>query len=235
MGFDRTVKEYQCGCYSHFYTHDSFFYTDPSRGGFYNVCGKHEHEKAAQDDHYKETDMTVRILKKAEDILVDQMKPVPMIKYLREENRLSEDETDRLYNYDSKIELIKKLLQLFIKDSNKTLFLFRMALIKTGQTKLLKYVNKPVESDIAISNGDEERCMIHLQGDCYVVANDHKGTTYIHIRNYDNIGSKKYPTKQGVSLTISRWLQLQSNEKQIDGLFRKQIDGALLPEKRINI
>ena len=57
--------------------------------------------------------MTVHILKKEEDILVDQMTPVPMIKYWREENKLSEEETNRLNKYESKIELIKDLIQHF--------------------------------------------------------------------------------------------------------------------------
>lgn len=235
MGFERTVTTYQCGCYSEFYTHDSFFYTDPSRGGFYNVCGYHDHEQSAQHDDLKKPDVKVRILKEAEYLLVNQMNPAPVIKYLREENRLTKDEVDRLYKYDSRLELIKELLQLFIKNSNKTLFILRMAFIKTGQWKLVKHVKNPVESDIAIFGGDDERGMINLHGDCYVVANDYKGTVYIHIRNYGNVGLKKYPTKQGVSLNISRWLLLQQNEKEIDGELRKGIERVLFKEKRIHL
>lgn len=46
--------------------------------------------------------------------------------------------------------------------------------------------------------------MIQLQGDTYVVAKDCKGALYINIRNYQNIEGNKYPTKQGVALTLSR-------------------------------
>jgi hypothetical protein len=70
--------------------------------------------------------------------------------------------------------------------------------------------------------------MLHLQGDCYVVANDFKENIYINIRNYCTKGSKKYPTKLGVCLTLSRWLALKTKKDDIDSKVRKGLKGQLM-------
>jgi len=81
---------------------------------------------------------------------------------------------------------------------------------------LLKYISersqKSENSDDDLTKSYEGRCMILLQGDSYVVPKNYKDQIHINIRNYHTVDDKKYPTKQGVSLTLSRWLKLKSQK-----------------------
>ncbi|XP_033725412.1 uncharacterized protein LOC117315366 [Pecten maximus] len=57
-------------------------------------------------------------------------------------------------------------------------------------------------------NGDY--CKLDIGNDCFVVANEFRGRTLIHIRLYDT--SEKgtlYPTKKGVALSPQQWKKLQ--------------------------
>ncbi|CAC5420796.1 unnamed protein product [Mytilus coruscus] len=166
MGFDRERTEYRCGCYSEYYSHDSFFYND-SRGGFVNVCGKHDHEDTSRSDHF-ENIKAERVIGKAEDVLTTQMKPVPIIRYLKEQRMISEDDANRLLKYDSKSIMVKELLQIFIQRIS--LNQLRLTLIKTEQTQLLRYLtdSEQNEEDDSedIEKSYEGRCMLHLEGDC---------------------------------------------------------------------
>ncbi|CAC5420795.1 unnamed protein product [Mytilus coruscus] len=48
-------------------------------------------------------------------------------------------------------------------------------------------------------------------------------------------GSKKFPTKQGASLTLSRWLMLKSKKDEIDLKFKNGLDGKLEEEDLIHL
>ena len=67
-----------------------------------------------------------------------EMNPSPIIQYLRENRMISEDDVDRMSKYESKTYMIKGLLKLFIEDKGVSLQQFRMRLIKTGQSRLLR-------------------------------------------------------------------------------------------------
>lgn len=169
-----------------------------------------------------------------------EMNPSPIIQYLRENRMISEDDVDRMSKYESKTYMIKGLLKLFIEDKGVSLQQFRMRLIKTGQSRLLRNLT---ERGLEQSENDgddmmksyEGRCMLHLQSDCYVVANEFKENIYINIRNYCTKGSKKYPTKQGVCLTLSRWLALKTKKDDIDSKVRKGFKGQLMTEELIHL
>jgi len=106
----------------------------------------------------------------------------------------------------NKREKTRELLSHLIKSSQAPVQQLRIALIKAGQSNLLKLLSQndiqAEEEDIAKSY--DGRCFIHLQGDTYIVAKEFKGNLYIHIRNYDQTGTNKIPTKQGATLNLSR-------------------------------
>lgn len=106
----------------------------------------------------------------------------------------------------NKREKTRELLSHLIKSSQASVQQLRIALIKAGQSNLLKLLSQndiqAEEEDIAKSY--DGRCFIHLQGDTYIVAKEFKGNLYIHIRNYDQTGTNKIPTKQGATLNLSR-------------------------------
>jgi hypothetical protein len=46
------------------------------------------------------------------------------------------------------------------------------------------------------------RCIVPLSGSIFVVASEFKGEVYVHIRHHTE---NKTPTKDGITLTLSRW------------------------------
>ncbi|CAC5406997.1 unnamed protein product [Mytilus coruscus] len=203
MGFDRERTEYRCGCYSEYYSHDSFFYNDPSRGGFVNVYGKHDHEDTARSDHF-ENIKAERVIGKAEDVLTTKMKPVSIIRYLKEKRMISEDDANRLLKYDSKSIMVKELFQIFIQRIS--LNQLRLTLIKTEQTQLLRYLadseqNEDGSEDIDKKIRRKMRWCIHY--------NKSKFPT-VDIRHFwrPEDASKAVATKRGVALNKFKWERL---------------------------
>ena len=132
-----------------------------------------------------------------------------------------------------------KLLKYLIESTNSSLHHLRMALIKADQKDLLKYISersqKSENNDDHLTKSYEGRCMIPLQGDSYVVAKNYKDQIHINIRNYQTVEDKKYPTKQGVSLTLSRWLKLKSQKEYINSIFQLVMDGEQVDEELVHL
>lgn len=165
------------------------FYNGPSRSGFVNVCGKHDHEDTARSDHF-ENIKAERVIGKAEDVLTTQMKPVPIFRYLKEQRMISEDDANRLLKYDSQSIMVKELLQIFIQRIS--LNQLRLTLIKTEQTQLLRYLtdSEKMKTVVKILEKATKADVCYISREtCYVVANDYNDCFYIHIRKYMTKGS----------------------------------------------
>ena len=52
MGFERQTKNYLCGCYYEYFSHDFFNYDKDRR--FFNICGKHKMASQAAQTQQKE-------------------------------------------------------------------------------------------------------------------------------------------------------------------------------------
>lgn len=63
---------------------------------------------------------------------------------------------------------------------------------------------------------DDDRCMLHVEGDCFVVAKEYNGEILIHIRNYIRGRGKRFPTKHGAALNMSKWLVLETKREEIN-------------------
>ena len=86
-------------------------------------------------------------------------------------------------------------------------------MIKSRQSELLQYLIAQEEYD---ERSYKERCFIHLQDNSYVATTEYKDQIYIHIRNYQRRGlDDLIPTKQGVALTLSRWLLLEKKRRKL--------------------
>ena len=55
-----------------------------------------------------------------------------------------------------------------------------------------------------------------------LVLSSYKGETFIHVREYEKIGDKEYPTKKGVSFTPGRLRVLREKIETIDEMLRQQ-------------
>ena len=167
-----------------------------------------------------------QLLEQAREILVKEMNSDKVIHQLRKRNVLSREEEDNFLQIMSTYLRARRLLDHIIKLESPVVFQqFRLALIKAGHTNLLKYleINDTNEEfgKEDITQSYEGRCMLHLEGDCHVVAKEFKDEIYIHIRNYRQKGTKKMATRQGIALTSSRWLVLE---------MKKRVHKRIIPE-----
>ncbi|CAC5370200.1 unnamed protein product [Mytilus coruscus] len=94
-------------------------------------------------------------------------------------------------------------------------------LAEQAQSELIQYIieDKSETKDEDLLKAYYGSCFIHLQEDTYVAAKEYRGQIYIHIRNYTKRDDQqRIPTKQGVGLTFSRWLILESKRDEVDKL-----------------
>lgn len=75
------------------------------------------------------------------------------------------------------------------------------------------------DNDDILKQKQNERCMIHIGDDVYVVAKIYNNQLQIHIRQYIRHGGEIYPTKKGVTLSVSRWLLLEEYKAELTQFF----------------
>ncbi|CAC5421900.1 unnamed protein product [Mytilus coruscus] len=231
------MTTYRCGCFSVAITHDSFNYD--VEGEYNNICGRHSSEQSAKEDHLRQTKIE-DMMEKARDVLTRKMDTDRVALHLRNRKVISPEQMDKLSECKSKFLKNQMLIKMIIESENSSLHQLRMALVKAGQTNLLEHISEKqqktqIDEDNDLDKAAIGRCMIELQGDCHVVAKDHKGQVYINIRNYQTLDGKKYPTKQGVSLTLSRWQMLRKQKDFINNVFKLCLAGEQIDEELIHL
>lgn len=75
-----------------------------------------------------------------------------------------------------------------------------------------------IEDDECFQQKPDERCMLHIGDELYVVAKTYNNQLQIHIRQFHKYDKDVYPTKKGVTLSLCRWRLLESF-KNIDKYF----------------
>lgn len=231
------MATYRCGCFSVAMLQDSFNYD--AEGEYNNICGKHPSEQSAKEDHLRQTKLE-EMLEKARDVLTRKMNTDRVALHFRNRKVISHEQMDKLSECKSNHLKVQKLIKMIIESKNSSLHQVRMALIKAGQTDLLEHISekqqKPqIDDDNDLNKPAMGRCMIQLQGDCHVVAKEHKGEIFINIRNYQTSEGKKYPTRQGVALTLSRWQKLKNQKDFISNVFKLCLDGEHVDEELIHL
>ena len=172
------------------------------------------------------------ILEHSMDVLCQTVKPDKVIHYLRIKSILSRKEEDWFLQITSDKMRTRELLTHLMKSHMPSIHQLKVAMIKSGQSELLQYlVGNGKEEDDDCMKSYDGRCFIHLQDNYYVVAKEYKGHMYIHIRTYEQRGSEKIPTKQGVALTYSRWLLLEKKRQEITDIYEKASKGILDDEE----
>lgn len=230
------MDRYQCGCFSETF-HDTFTNTDQIEHN--NICGQHPSQESAKEGHDKKFKME-QVIGKAREMLMAQMDSDNVAHHLATRNVITVEDKNKVFKIKSKYMKAERLLKRVIESNNSSLHHLRMALIKADQKDLLKYISERNEQYVEFDDDDltkslEGRCMIPLQGDSYVVAKTYNDKILINIRNYRKVAEKKYPTKQGVSLTLSRWLKLKSQKDYINSIFQLVTDGESVDEELIHL
>lgn len=80
-----------------------------------------------------------------------------------------------------------------------------------------------------------ERYMMHIGGDIYVVAKTYNNQLQIHVRQFNRYDTQLYPTKKGVTLTLSRWRMLEFSQKDLDKYFEDYLSGSISEEHSIHL
>ena len=237
MGFDKEVTHYSCGCYYQYFSHDFFNYTKDHK--FFNICGNHMNKNTAMED---QNQREKQIIVETTDILVKKMNADKVISNLKAKHAISKEEENDLLQLQGNTAKAREGLSLLAKSDTPVLLPLRIALIKAGHSDLLQYVSfdpqspekiksermeqkDNTEMDDDITTSLEGRCFIHLQEDVYVVAKEFKKYMYIHIRHYDETGQKNIPTKNGVTLDLSRWLFLENKREGLNDIYMRSLAG----------
>ena len=144
----------------------------------------------------------------------------------------------------------RKLLEIIQRRGPLAFAALRTALIKAGNANLARHLSDNVNADTPNHQKDlegerplsidlkttesqdetrqsEQRCMLDIGDDYFVVACHHNGQLSIHIRQYENSQTGKlFPTKKGVTFPLYRWLNLESLESTFaDALETHSKDG----------
>lgn len=93
--------------------------------------------------------------------------------------------------------------------------------------------NDELEGALGISDqncytpNQDERCMLHIGGDIYVVAKKYNDKLQVHIRQFTRYGNERYPSKKGVTLSLCRWRVLESIREELDSYFKNYYSETL--------
>ena len=181
------------------------------------------------------------MIDKARDVLTATLNTDRVAHHLTTRKVISTEQRPDLLNCTSQYMKAQELIKLMIESKNSSTHKLRMVFMKAGQTGLLKYISEKTpkaedgNEDDDLRKCYEGRCMMQLQGDCYVVAKYHKDRKYINIRNYHTTEGKTLPTKQGVSLTLSRWQMLKREKDFINNVFKLILAGEQIDEELIHL
>ena len=114
-----------------------------------------------------------QVIEQARAVFVTKMDSDTVI-YHHLKTVLSKEKEDEILQITSGLKRAHYLLDHLIGSSVSYFQRFRLALIKSGHTDLAKYVNKPTdkEDEVLLNGRDDNRCMLYLGDDCYVVAKE---------------------------------------------------------------
>ncbi|KAJ8315887.1 hypothetical protein KUTeg_006563 [Tegillarca granosa] len=106
---------------------------------------------------------------------------------------------------------------------NKTKYVLPVGFLKSSET-IFEKLEAFLYKEERLIKSTEQRCMLDLGADRYVVARKYINTLYIHLRQYSRGNGKLFPTKQGIALNLKRWLKLESWQDDIDKVISNQRD-----------
>lgn len=103
--------------------------------------------------------------------MCNTMNPDKIINHLQIKRVLTKKDADELARIFNKRERTRKLLTILKKSNTPSIHHLKIALIKSGHSELLQHLVEKEEKD---SIKARDRCFIHLQDNCYVVAKELK-------------------------------------------------------------
>ncbi|CAC5372265.1 unnamed protein product [Mytilus coruscus] len=157
MGFDKDIVKQDCGCYTKYWSHDSFNY---SGSDHFTVCLKHKMHNSAKQMNFTEWQSS---LKQCADDLRGKMKSEKIIPLLRQKYLLTTNDEERLVKISDEREKTTELLLTLYKLDFNPLPQLKLALIKTAQSELIQYIieDKSETKDEDLLKAYYGSCFIH--------------------------------------------------------------------------
>ena len=112
--------------------------------------------------------------------------------------------------------------------------------------KRLKTENGPSTAHNSKSNQDDDhessQDSLIIQDDCIenqpnerCGCQDYNNQLQTHVRQFNRYDTRLYPTKKGVTLTLSRWRMLEFSKKDLDMYFEDYLSGSISEEHSIHL
>jgi hypothetical protein len=174
-------------------------------------------------------DVHREILRRNHSMLVREMSPDLVADQLYSDCIFTPEMKETVSVQMTKFAKSRKILEYLPRRGKKAFHLFCQALEKSNQTHLALQLRQDNNSaglgSTSYSSQTNNRpplkkftqlCMLHLGDNVYVTANlsENFGENFgenvvqIHIRQYDEGSSKPYPTKKGITMSMTEWLLL---------------------------
>jgi hypothetical protein len=173
----------------------------------------------------KMEDLHREILRKNHSLLVREMTPELVAEQLYSDYILTLEMKENVLTQLTTFAKSRKLLDYLPKRGKKAFSLFCLALEKSNQLHLARQLRQgqwerndetASPSNMQSQNGKPasktytQLCQLHLGDEIYVTGNVCENVVQIHIRQYDRGNTGPYPTKKGVTMSLSEWLLLES-------------------------
>ncbi|XP_048771086.1 uncharacterized protein LOC125677156 [Ostrea edulis] len=172
-------------------------------------------------------DVHREILRRNHSMLVKEMSPELIADKLYSDCILTLEMKEVVLAQLTRFAKTKKILEYLPKRGKKAFHSFCRALEETGQSELASPLrqddfsnareptNNPTSSNPANNKKTSKKytqlCQLHLGGEIYVTGSlcEIDNVVQIHIRQYGWENQKLFPTKKGVTLSLTEWLALE--------------------------
>ncbi|KAK3108066.1 hypothetical protein FSP39_000533 [Pinctada imbricata] len=191
------------------------------------------------------------VIRKNYDTLLKKMNLNKVVKNLHDMRILTSEMKEKIDNEKSIFAKGKIMIDNIIHRGPHAFMAFRMALMKAGDYHLAKILleeskstkgegtEKQLDRDLVIDldndsdqtaeqskeSLNQQRCMINLGDNIYLVVKTYNGDLTIHIRQFEEtLDGKLFPTKKGVIFPLHRWVLFLSYEENITKCLKSHSD-----------
>lgn len=177
----------------------------------------------------KMEDLHRDILRKKHSLLVREMTPELVVEHLYSDFILTLEMKENVLSQLTTFAKSRKILDYLPKRGQKAFFSFCQALEKSNQVHLARqlrqegwervgqtdsntalFPNMQLQTGKPASKTYTQLCQLHLGDEIYVTGNVCENVVQIHIRQYDKGNVGPYPTKKGVTMSLTEWQLLES-------------------------
>lgn len=164
-------------------------------------------------------------LRRNHSMLVREMSPELVAEKLFSDCILTLEMKGVVFAQLTRFAKVRKILEYLPRRGKKAFSSFCRSLEETGQCELASALQQGGHNNASVPTNNTpsnykktskkytQLCQLHLGDEIYVTGSlcEEDNVIQIHIRQYDIGKQKPYPTKKGVTMLLSDWLELEKN------------------------